>query len=153
MRITRWLGAERRGFQACPVTFRSIRINMPPNAQSCFDQTGGPTKLKIPCNFIPSWSPASYYSVTHLWKGRRKRKEGTEKALYDIYPLGLLSGWVSSWPWSDWTRLSCNSQKFCISCPVTLLHVLRVAFSQAQSCVKSRNRLLRRIYNLIYHWM
>lgn len=144
MRRTRWLGAERRGLRACPVTFRSIP-NMPPNARSCSEQTGGPTKLKIPCDFILSWPPASYYSVIHLWKGRRKRKEETEKVLYDIHPLGLLSGWVSSWPWGDWTGLSCNSQKFCVSCPVTLLHVLRVALSQARSCVKSQNRLLRRI--------
>jgi hypothetical protein len=40
--------------------------NIPPNAQSCLQQTGGPAKLKIPRDIIPSRPPGSHYSVARL---------------------------------------------------------------------------------------
>ena len=87
MRITRWLGTGRQESQA----WLGPILKMPPNAQSCLEQTGGPPKLNIPCDFILSRSPASHYSVTHVSKGGRMRKGEMEKFLCDLYPLCLLS--------------------------------------------------------------
>lgn len=78
MRITTWLGTGRQGSQPCPVTLGPISFcgfgregwgassNIPPNVKSRLEQTGGPSKLKIPCNFILTRHPVSHCSVTYV---------------------------------------------------------------------------------------